>query len=168
MTMRLPFRIMLCFVITVLFVMWIVYLYEAPAPGLPPLHRVRLNFFVNGQPLKYADVSLVPLEKSVPWVMGGTTDKKGRVEIYTKNQYRGAPAGKMAVCVSKCRYEEGPTSKTPRPIQNEAQRMAWDKKCEEERKTFYIVGKEYEHKETTPLTFEVKAHDGNRETFNIP
>ena len=74
---------------------------EKRPPGMPPLYPVDIKVLQDGQPLEDANVSLRPLDKSLSWGIGGTTDAQGTAQLWTHGQYRGAYAGTFKVVVAK-------------------------------------------------------------------
>ena len=76
---------------------------------LPRLFPVTLMITLDNQPL---DDALVVLHMEdgpdAKWTVGSRTDSAGQAVITTHGQFRGAPAGKFKVCVSKSEgIEEG-------------------------------------------------------------
>ena len=69
---------------------------------LPRLFPVTLHIQLDGQPLPEALVLLhSENEKISKWTVGGYTDADGKTFLVTHGQFRGAPAGRFKVCVSK-------------------------------------------------------------------
>ena len=78
--------------------------------NLPTLYPVTLTIMLDGQPLEGAMVVLYAEDPAIEnWTVGGYTDAQGKAIIVTHSQFRGAPAGKFKVCVSK---EELPDEST--------------------------------------------------------
>jgi len=70
--------------------------------GLPRLYPVTLTITMDGQPLGEAIVMLhAENEADAKWTVASQTDADGKAIIATHGQFRGAPAGKFKVCVSK-------------------------------------------------------------------
>jgi len=70
--------------------------------GLPPLFPVTLTILLDDQPIDSALVILYTEDKAIAnWTIGSVTDADGKAIIVTHGQFRGAPAGKFKVCVSK-------------------------------------------------------------------
>ncbi len=67
---------------------------------LPKLNKVTLHFTQDGSPCAGASVSLVPLDSS-PWIVGGTTDASGAVQLKTHGEFVGVPAGKYRIAINK-------------------------------------------------------------------
>ena len=70
--------------------------------GLPKLYPVTLHIKLDGQPLTDALVLLhTENEEIAKWTVGSYTDSEGNAILVTHGQFRGAPAGRFKVCVSK-------------------------------------------------------------------
>jgi hypothetical protein len=69
--------------------------------GMPKLYRCILHFTQESVPLENAVISLHPVSQTFAWTIGGRTDKKGTVEIFTDAYYKGAPEGDFTVVVHK-------------------------------------------------------------------
>jgi hypothetical protein len=67
---------------------------------LPPLYRQGITITQEGQPLAWVGVGLHPVEES-KWNAGSVTDASGTAEMRTHGRYRGVPAGKYKVTLSK-------------------------------------------------------------------
>ena len=84
---------------------------ENRPPGLPALYPVTLTIMLDGQPLADALVFLHPEDQAIAnWTVGSYTDAEGRAIIVTHGQFRGAPAGKFKVCVSKMEIPSSPAA----------------------------------------------------------
>lgn len=68
---------------------------------LPKCYPVVLTIAQEGVVLPGAMVALVSEDPNFKWNTAGTTDDKGVVEFWTLGKFKGAPAGKYAVTVSK-------------------------------------------------------------------
>ena len=81
---------------------------ENRPPGLPDLYPVTLTILLDDQPLAGALVFLHTENPEIAnWTVGSYTDNDGKAIIVTHGQFRGAPAGKFKVCVSKTEMPEG-------------------------------------------------------------
>ena len=70
--------------------------------GLPRLFPLTLTITLDDQPLDTAVVLLhAESDADAKWTVGSQTDVQGKAIIMTHGQFRGAPAGKFKVCVSK-------------------------------------------------------------------
>lgn len=120
--------------------------------GLPDLVPVTLSFTQDGVPLSGATVSLVDLNGTVEFTVGGTTDESGTVEIYTHGLYQGAPLGKFKIRVAK-------TESDPRPPMPPERGPEYDRYIAEMQKnppkTYTLVEKQYTRPTTTPLEIEI-------------
>ena len=132
--------------------------------GLPKLYPTTIKIVMDGKPLEGASVNLIP-ESAGQWLVSGQTDSNGIVEIVTHGQFKGAPAGNYAVCVTKTHWEEGPTSKKPMPTEPFAQ-TAYRKQLELERKSYQAVEDSFGTQATTPLKMEVTTGK-NTQDFEV-
>jgi len=77
---------------------------------LPVLYPVTLTILLDDQPLENAMVVLHTDDVSIAkWTVGSYTNAAGEAIIMTHGQFRGAPAGKFKVCVSKQELPGAPT-----------------------------------------------------------
>lgn len=124
--------------------------------GMPKLNPTTLTVAQEGAPVADAMVQLKAVDASNKWTSGGTTDANGVATIVTHGQYKGVPAGKYKVAVSKIVGEGTPPP--PSPIDEESARVYQeyiDSGATYEE--FYVVGKDYSYVESTPLEVEVVA-----------
>jgi len=69
--------------------------------NLPPLFPLTVTVLQEGAPVEGAFVRILPEKEGVPWSCGATTDANGNAAIKTVVEFRGAPAGKYKVLISK-------------------------------------------------------------------
>ena len=70
--------------------------------GLPKLYPVSLRVVQEGKPLDGASLVLRTADAdALPWTIGGKTDDSGTLVLWTHGKYKGVPAGKFKVVVSK-------------------------------------------------------------------
>jgi len=69
--------------------------------GLPPLFPVSLTVLQEGNPLPDAMIIVRCAEESMTWTIGGRTNDRGVVDLFTHGRFRGAPEGTFKVMVSK-------------------------------------------------------------------
>ena len=118
--------------------------------GLPKLVPVTLTLMQEGAPLSEAVVSL---EGDTPFSVGGVTDAKGSVILYTSGKYKGAPPGKFKVRVMKT--ESDPTPSAPKPGDPEFRAYMEDARNRSAAKTYTLVEKQYTQIDTTPLELDI-------------
>lgn len=122
--------------------------------GMPKLNPTTITVIQDGKPLEGAMVSMKPVDESIKWTSGGTTDANGVATIVTHGQYKGAPTGKFKVAVAKTVGEGTPPP--PSPIDAESARIYQeyvDSGATYEE--FFVVAEEYRLVGTTPLEVEV-------------
>ena len=119
--------------------------------GMPKLYRVTLRFHQEGAPLDEAAIRLIP-QFDCPWVVGGSTNAKGEVQLKTHGNYDGVPAGKYKITVNKF-VSEGELPKmgeyTP-PM-----------------KHFNFVETQYTLPNETPLEIEIVSGKNKFEPFDL-
>lgn len=85
---------------------------ELRPEGMPKLHPVTITIIQDGKPLEGASVVLTPVEPAnVKWFSGGETDSRGIVTPRVHGKYKGSPAGRYFVSVSKTETEPTPPEK---------------------------------------------------------
>ena len=134
--------------------------------GMPKLYPVTITLTSDGQPLVGAGVSAYTDIANFSWSIAGVTDENGQTELLTSGQYRGAPEGKLTVCVEKIEHIPGPTASLPKPTELEAI-QEYNRKCGEEERQIRIVEVKYNSRATSPLEMTV-VKGGNVQTFEIP
>lgn len=135
--------------------------------GLPQPQPTILTFTQAGQPLADAQITLVPSDMSlIKFVMGGTTDAKGILDVYTMGNYRGVPAGDYSVVVTKNRDYYGEYEGQTKP--DDMDTKEWGDLLLANKVTIHIVGEEYADASTTPFKITVKNGKNEFKFDDIP
>ena len=121
---------------------------------MPKLHATSVTITMNGTNLEGAAVSLHAPDSN--WAIGATTNSSGVAVIKTHGNYPGAPEGEYTVCVSKKRFEEGPTSQKPEP-ESLGEKLAYHKQIAMERKEVPEVDLAFGDPKTSQLKLTVKG-----------
>lgn len=95
---------------------------------LPELFPCKIKVIQDGQPLEGASVQLNDPASTSRFVVGGVTDDKGVAEVKTDGKFKGAPAGKYKVLISKVFVPEIPDEVPP---EDPEARKEYDKKINE-------------------------------------
>lgn len=77
--------------------------------GMPKLYTTKVVVtYDDGTVIPGATVLLTPVDKSTTedWSSGGTTGEDGSIELYTRGQYKGVPAGSYKATVRKVAVED--------------------------------------------------------------
>jgi hypothetical protein len=120
--------------------------------SFPKLVFVTLTLTQDGVPLDGAIVSLI--DPNIQFSVGGTTDTKGIVVLYTHGQHKGAPLGKYKVRIVKTESDPVP----PPPRMGTPEYAAHMKEMQKNPpKTYTLVEKQYTKPETTPLELEING-----------
>ena len=119
--------------------------------GLPKLVSVTLTITQDGAPLSGATVLLTDPSGSIPFTVGGLTDSKGTVVLYTHGRYKGAPLGQFKVQVTKTESDPAP----PAPPFGSPEYYEYLKATHPPTKTYTLVEKQYTQVETTTLALDV-------------
>ncbi|MDR0705128.1 MAG: carboxypeptidase-like regulatory domain-containing protein [Planctomycetaceae bacterium] len=112
--------------------------------GMPPIYPCTITLTQEGVPLKGASVALIPEDTTLNFTFAGTTTSSGNIEMYSHGKYRGIPAGKYKLVVTKKANE----------IQNE---KIW---------TVSLVDVKYTNPDTSPLQVDI-AKKKNEFTFEL-
>ena len=141
---------------------------KTPLPeGMPKLYPTTLTFTLDGKPLEGAIISCYPGILGFNWPIGGTTNAQGKIDLFTAGKFQGAPEGDLTICVKKMRTEEGPSAANKPEKMTLDEQIALSKKMAEERKFFYIVGPQYEAKESSPLKVTITKGKNAPAAFDI-
>ena len=122
--------------------------------GFPKLVSVTLTITQEGTPLAGAMVSLIDPSGSVPFTVGGITNEKGSVILYTHGLHKGAPLGKFKVCIVKTESDSVPPAPALYTPEFEAYTQALKKNPP---KTYTLVEKRYTNLNTTPLELDISG-----------
>lgn len=117
--------------------------------GFPKIYPVALHVMQEGKPLERASILLRSADQSSEWAIGGVTDDSGNTTLWTHGKYRGAPAGKFKVVVSKVVNEGEQEYLDALDRQDTATARKIDVK------SFSLVEDQYDSEETTPLEIEI-------------
>jgi len=121
--------------------------------GLPALYPCEIKVLQEGAPLAGATVSLVSVDGSIKWVVGGGTDDSGLAKIYTHGDFSGAPVGQYKVIITKTIIENAP-SQEQLNNPNFAGPMGTDYDC---------VDLQYKSQKSTPLSMEITSGKNSKE-----
>ena len=118
--------------------------------GLPKLMPCEIAVVdVDGSPLSGAGVTLIAIDGDIPWAAIGLTDENGVATIAVNNQYKGAPAGKYKVVLTKVRGFDKTAALPDFPVHVHVSMQD---------EVAYFINPMYTKSETTP--FEVEVADG--------
>jgi hypothetical protein len=125
--------------------------------GFPKLVAVTLTLTQEGAPLSGAIVTLI--DPNVQFSVGGTTDDKGAVVLYTHGKHKGAPLGKYKVRIVKTESDPSPPGLSTPSTFSGPEFEAWQKENANrpQPKTYTLVEKQYTQAETTPLELEING-----------
>lgn len=125
--------------------------------GLPPLYPTTVEIMQEGAPLEGATVVFYPDGAQLDFLVSGITQPNGKATLVTHGEFKGAPAGKYKVCVTKYKHDPVPT----RPVTADAVKK-WE---EEMRKkppmTYCFVERQYTSQRTTPLEAEIDEKEND-------
>lgn len=131
---------------------------EGPRPaGMPKLYPCTITITQEGTPLDAALISLIADDPELSkWASGGSTDNNGKCDLYLRGKFRGVPAGKFKVTVSKLETEESKLGNAPPEgaSSDEVDRW-WNQREREKLKAFQRVAEKYTLPQTTDLEIEV-------------
>lgn len=84
--------------------------------GFPKVYQVTVNVVQDGKPLEGANVLFYAEdEANSRWGIGGCTDATGNAIMAVNGKYKGAPAGKYKVTVTKIVTESNQDKIPPQP-----------------------------------------------------
>ncbi|MDR1493716.1 MAG: hypothetical protein LBT05_13495 [Planctomycetaceae bacterium] len=120
-------------------------------PGMPKLYEAVLTITQDGSPLANANVLAISENyAAVPYSAGGQTDKSGNVRLLTEGKYKGIPAGKYIIAVSKT---EANDIEKPATFNTEDEIKSY--LAEVEKHSFVVVSEKFSDPEKSPLRLEV-------------
>ena len=130
---------------------------ELRPDGMPKLHPCTITITQEGKPLEMALVSLVAEDEDLSqWATGGFTDQDGKCVPHVRGKFRGVPAGKFKVMVSKTETEESKMGNAPpEELSASEKEKWWDRRYAEKIKSFQRVAEKYMMPATTDLEIEV-------------
>ncbi len=139
--------------------------------GLPKIYPVTVNVTQEGKPLEGATVVFAADESSDSrWGVGGCTDAAGKAIMSVNGKYKGCPAGKYKVVVSKSVTESNQDKIPPAPdaVKDPKAFGEWYHQYGEMpivNKVFSLVEDKYSNSKTTPLSVEVT--ENGEKTFSL-
>lgn len=121
---------------------------------LPKLMPVTLTLTQDGKPLEKAMVVLYAENPDiVKWTVSGNTDTDGKTILVTHGQFRGAPAGKFKVCVTKVENAD----QSAEPDSRAGLVTAGEPVTSGRPRLIYHVDPVYSDPKKTPLEIEIPA-----------
>lgn len=157
-------RIILCFILLTI-----------PAAGgcqarrpsdLPRLMPCRITLLQDGNPLERANVTLRSVDEEQNWYPGGHSDASGTLDIYTNGRYKGAPAGRYKVIVTKTEMDDDHIP--PAPSEDDPAHVKWTNKYKNLEPDWYsLIEKKYTLRETTPHEIEILKGKKCEATFDV-
>ncbi len=142
-----------------------------PKPdGMPELIPATVVVTQNGEPMADATVTLVSVDGSCKWAVGGKTDAKGRAALSTHGDFSGAPEGTFKVGVSKVdiKVKEGAVDEEGNPLQPTPEQLKnpalLDARFVE---TTSLVPAEYENAQNSPLEITL-SKSAKEATVDVP
>jgi len=128
---------------------------EALPKDMPKLVPAKIQVTQDGAPLAGAAVLLIDSAGNRQWEAGGMSDASGTIELYTNGRYKGAPAGKYKVVVTKT--ETDPSQAGPDPGIDDPKYGEYMAKLASERlATYTLVDRKFADEKNTPLEVEIK------------
>ncbi|MDD3586265.1 MAG: carboxypeptidase-like regulatory domain-containing protein [Thermoguttaceae bacterium] len=140
---------------------------EKLPPGMPKLYPAKMTVtYEDGKPIEKALIILIADggTGNASWSHTGNTDASGGAEIFTQGKYKGLPAGKYKVTVSKTVSEGEPMPGEPTDEESAKRYDAWKKSANKE-KVFKVISPEFEDGSKTPLSITVEAKGA--QTFEV-
>jgi len=116
-------------------------------PGMPPLNPCTITVNMEGKPVEKVMVRLVSADQ-LHWGCSGITDSSGKASLVTDGKYKGVPAGKYKVLLTRIDTE-----------QREYKGFIEESKLPPKKQTV-IIDLKYEDEDETP--YEVEILDGKR------
>lgn len=123
---------------------------------LPELYPVKITVIQDGKPLADASVTLNDPTSASRFVVGYKTDAKGVAELHTDGKFKGAPAGKYKVLISKVYAPEMDPNEVP-PEDPEARKEYDARMAELTAQQAETVAVEYKRPTTTPAEIEITS-----------
>ncbi|MDR1960352.1 MAG: hypothetical protein LBQ54_15175 [Planctomycetaceae bacterium] len=139
---------------------------EKRPEGMPDLYPAKVTIVQEGKPLEGGVVTLVNNDSSQSkWIVGGRTDAAGICHLTTQGKFKGVPAGKYKVLVTKSEKTESETAKQPVPADSKAADEYYAKIRKEE-KYYEYVEEKYKLTSTSGLEMEITSGT-NEQTFDV-
>lgn len=139
------------FILTILFAILLTLGCGQKLPkGMPKLTPFTVKItYTGGKPVEGATVMMIaenPAETGGRWTITGLTDAQGSAEMVTLGQYKGVPAGKYIVIVSK-QISEGIPKPGPASDEETAKALEEWKKLTNKEKRFNLIDPKFNTKE---------------------
>lgn len=129
---------------------------ERHPAGMPKLYSVKLTAtFEDGKPADHAQIILIA-DQGGNWSFTANTDDTGSAAPVTQGMYRGIPAGKYKITISRQISEGEPSPGDPFDNESAKKYQAW-LKSKNKLKTYQTIAPEYEDQEKTPLEIQVDS-----------
>jgi hypothetical protein len=138
---------------------------EIPA-DLPKLNLCKITITQEGLPLEGASVMLRLIGGTQQWYPSGQTDASGNIDFYTNGRYKGVPAGKYKIVVTK--FETEPSKLPSAPPEDAPKYGKWLEQSQQEiRANFQLIEQTFTKAETS--TLEIEVTDGKEAvgTFDV-
>lgn len=134
--------------------------------GMPKLYSAKaIVSYDDGTTIPEATVLLIPKDKAEnkDWGSGGTTGTDGSIELFTRGQYQGVPAGEYKVTVKKPLLVSGEPDAKELDAETYKLAMKSYKNCTspEPYVSYNEVDPKYNNFETTPVEVKVEEKNGN-------
>lgn len=123
---------------------------------LPELYPVKITVIQDGKPLADASVTLNAPTNASRFVVGYKTDANGVAVLHTDGKFKGAPAGKYKVLISKVYAPEIDPNEVP-PEDPEARKEYDARMSDLTAQQAETVAVEYKRPTTTPAEIEVTS-----------
>lgn len=137
--------------------------------GMPKLTSLSIKIsYTGGKPVDGATIMMVaenPAETGGRWTVTGITDGQGIAEMVTLGQYKGVPAGKYVVIVSKI-ISEGEPQPGPASDDEGAKALEEWKKSKNKEKRFSLIEEKFGTK-AGGLTANVVAGQAGSLEFEV-
>lgn len=135
--------------------------------GMPKLFTAKVVVtYDDGTPVQGASVLLSPVDKATTedWSSGGTTGADGSIELYTRGQYAGVPAGAYKATVRKIITEN------TEPIKDELDPESYKIAMKQFKQpsgpdpmvNYHVIDPIYGSPTDSPLDVTVEAKNGNK------
>lgn len=135
--------------------------------GMPKLYTTKVVVtYDDGTVIPGATVLLAPVDKSATedWSSGGTTGEDGSIELFTRGQYQGVPAGAYKATVRKVAVEN------TEPNKDELDPETYKRAVQKFKSTpgpepfveYLLTDAVYNDPVNSPLEITVEAKNGNK------
>ena len=139
--------------------------------GMPKLFSTKVVVkYADGTGVPGATVLLIPNDSSVKdWSSGGTTGEDGSIDLFTRGQYKGVPAGSYKVTVKKLATEN------TEPVEAELDAESYKKALQQYNNpsgpdpmvNYALIDPTFANPESTTLELTVEAKNGNVLDVNV-